>query len=94
MRERLAGFALACAVCLWLYWPGLMTWFAMDDFAWLGLRQAAGDAGWLAVLFSPKAQGTVRPLSERLYFLALEGIFGIEALPFRIVGFATQMLNL
>lgn len=94
MRERLAGFALACAVCLWLYWPGLTTWFSMDDFAWLGLRQAAGDAGWLAVLFSPKAQGTVRPLSERLYFLGLEGLFGIEALPFRIVAFATQLLNL
>lgn len=95
MRERLAGWALACVACLWLYWPGLTAWFAMDDFAWLGLRASVPDAGgWLPVLFSPKAQGTIRPLSERLYFMGLEGLFGMEALPFRIVAFATQLLNL
>ena len=42
----------------------------------------------------PKAQGTVRPISERLYFLALEYVFGMEALPFRIVAFTTQLLNI
>ncbi|HEU0124203.1 MAG TPA: hypothetical protein VFQ91_26970 [Bryobacteraceae bacterium] len=67
----------------------------MDDFAWLGLRQQIYD--WkdaLAALLSPMAQGTIRPFSERIYFLTLEWLFGIEALPFRIVGFATQLLNL
>ena len=95
MKHRAAGFALASALCLTLYWPGLVTWFSMDDFAWLGLRLSIFT--WddlLAALFSPKAQGTIRPLSERLYFLTLEKLFGLEALPFRIVAFSVQLLNL
>ncbi|MBI2689942.1 MAG: hypothetical protein HYX27_26865 [Acidobacteria bacterium] len=95
MKERLAGFVLACALTLWLYWLGLITWFSLDDFAWLGLRLSVENAGDLVgTLFAPKAQGTVRPLSERLYFLVLEKLFGMDALPFRIVAFATQFLNL
>ena len=94
MMGRAAGFAVASAVCLALYWPGLWTWFSMDDFAWLGLRAEVHGWGDLwTVLLSPKAQGTIRPLSERLYFLGLERVFGIEALPFRVVAFATQLLN-
>jgi hypothetical protein len=95
MMGRAAGFAVASAFCLALYWPGLWTWFSMDDFAWLGLRAEVHGWGDLwAVLFSPKAQGTIRPLSERLYFLTLERVFGIEALPFRVVAFATQLVNI
>mgnify|MGYP003352427975 CR=1 FL=1 len=61
MRERLFGFGLACALCLWLYWPGLISWFAMDDFAWLALRlQILTPADILPTLFAPKAQGTIR----------------------------------
>lgn len=95
MKYRAAGFALAGVVCLALYWPGLMTWFSMDDFAWLGLRLsiASGD-DLLAALFSPKAQGTIRPLSERLYFLTLEKFFGLESLPFRLIAFSVQLWNL
>ncbi|MFN0101379.1 MAG: hypothetical protein ACKV2U_04730 [Bryobacteraceae bacterium] len=90
----MAGFTLASALCLALYWPGLITWFSMDDFAWLGLRATISSWADLdSVLFSPMAQGTIRPLSERLYFLTLERLFGIEALPFRIVAFSVQMLN-
>jgi hypothetical protein len=95
MTARLAGFALAASLCLTLYWPGLWTWFYMDDFAWLGLRLSIFT--WrdlLDALFAPKAQGTIRPLSERLYFLSLEKLFGLESLPFRVVAFATQLLNL
>jgi len=95
MNPRLAGFGLAAAVCLSLYWPGLVTWFSMDDFAWLGLRLSIETPADLwAALFSPKAQGTVRPISERLYFLLFEKLFGLEALPFRLLAFATQLLNL
>ena len=36
------------------------------------------------------AQGTVRPLSERLFFLGFWHLFGMEALPYRIFVFATQ----
>jgi hypothetical protein len=95
MKERLFGFSLACALCLWLYWPGLVSWFAMDDFAWLSLRlQILTSADILPALFAPKAQGTIRPLSERLYFIGLSQLFGMDALPFRIVAFGTQLLNL
>jgi hypothetical protein len=65
----------------------------MDDFAWLGLKQEIATSGWRA-LFEPRAQGTVRLFSERLYFLLLSGIFGIHPLPFRVVAFAVQFVNL
>jgi len=95
MNFRAAGFALAGAVCVALYWPGLVTWFSMDDFAWLGLRLSiANGDDLLSALFSPKAQGTIRPLSERLFFLTLEKLFGLDSLPFRAVAFSVQLLNL
>jgi len=95
MIARWAAFAAAAAACLALYWPGLVTWFSMDDFAWLGLRLSIFNGhDFFSALFSPKAQGTVRPISERLYFLGLEWLFGLEPLPFRIVAFSTQILNL
>lgn len=94
MIARAGAFAALAAACLALYWPGLTAWFAMDDFAWLGLRLELQSRGLFDVLLSPMAQGTIRPLSERLYFLGLERLFGIEALPFRIVAFGTQLLNL
>lgn len=92
---RAAGYLIPAAACLILYWPGLMAWFAQDDFAWLGLRLSihSWPDFWNA-LFAPKAQGTIRPLSERLFFLAGERVFGLEALGFRIVVFATQLGNL
>jgi hypothetical protein len=94
MKERLAGFTLAGGLCLALYWPGLMAWFTMDDFAWLGLRATVQTWSDLAAaIFSPMAQGTIRPLSERLYFLTLEWAFGIEAWPFRVVAFSVQLVN-
>jgi hypothetical protein len=38
----------------------------------------------LQALFEPRAQGTVRFLSERAFFLTFESLFGLEALPYRI----------
>ena len=35
------------------------------------------------------AQGTIRPWSERGFFMLLESLFGFDALPYRIVVFAT-----
>ena len=70
--QRLAYWGLAPAISLALYWQGLLSWFREDDFAWLGLHlsiQEPYDIWW--TLFSPMAQGTIRPLSERLYFLIL-----------------------
>jgi len=69
--------------------PTLEIWFRADDFAWLGLRLSIRKAADVAVaLFSPMAQGTVRFFSERAFFLTLESLFGLNALPFRMVVWA------
>lgn len=80
----------ALAVCIGVFWEAFDVWFLMDDFAWLGLKQEIDAGGGLAVLFEPRAQGTVRLFSERLYFFGLSSLFGIDALPFRIAAFACQ----
>lgn len=59
-------------------------WFRTDDFAWLGLRlEVHGPVSLARALFLPEAQGTVRVLSERLFFLVFSTVFGIHAAPFR-----------
>jgi hypothetical protein len=83
------------AACLAVYYPGLQCWFRMDDFAWLGLWHEVHSWGDLArVLFEPRAQGTMRFLGERAYFLAFYHLFELDALPYRILVFATQFANL
>ncbi len=85
------GMTAVVLFALWLDWPGLKTWFSADDFAWLGLRLHVHDFGTLLwALFHPFAQGTVRVLSERAYFLTLSSIFGLNAIPFHAVTFVTQ----
>jgi hypothetical protein len=81
--------------CLAVYWLGLTVWFHHDDFAWLGLPlQVHGARDLLRALFEPYAQGTIRFLSERAFFLVFTSIFGIDPLPFRIWVFLTQFGNL
>jgi hypothetical protein len=92
---RAAYWILPGIACLALYRLGLKCWFQQDDFAWLSLSLQVHD--WqdlLRALFEPKAQGTIRPLSERAFFLIFYGLFGLNALPFRIAVFATQLANL
>jgi hypothetical protein len=67
----------------------------MDDFAWLSLHRQVYDLdSFLHAMFAPMAQGTVRPLSERLFFLSFWHLFGMDALPYRMLVFATQFANL
>ncbi|MFB3776823.1 MAG: hypothetical protein ACE141_04405 [Bryobacteraceae bacterium] len=82
-------------VCLAIYWLGLKSWFYQDDFAWLSLNRSLQEGArvW-TLLFGPQAQGTIRPLSERAFFMLFEGIFGLNALPFRVAVFLTQFANL
>jgi len=90
-----AYWLLPPLLCFAIYWRGLTAWFQADDFAWLALRLDVHD--WhslLRALFSPMAQGTIRPWSERAYFLAFESMFGLNALPFRICVFLTQCASL
>jgi hypothetical protein len=78
-----------------LYWPGLMCWFQNDDFVWLKLlRIAREEKGFRWALFAPLSQGTVRTLSERIFFMSFSGIFGVNALPYRCWVFLTFALSL
>jgi len=48
----------------------------------------------LACRFVPSQQGTIRPLSERLFFIAFWHMFGWQAVYYRAMVFATQFFNL
>ena len=102
-RRRLERRSLLAILCwlapvlllFWIYFDGLKCWFIADDFAWLGLlRQAHNPGDILRILFEPAAQGTIRPWSERGFFLLFEALFGLDELPFRIMVFATMSANL
>ncbi|MBZ5724286.1 MAG: hypothetical protein LAP87_04755 [Acidobacteriia bacterium] len=84
-------FLLPLLLCLLVHWASLSAWFRADDFAWLAVG-VGRDV--VHALFAPFAQGTIRPLSERAFFMAGFGLFGLDAMPFRIVVFATQFANL
>jgi len=75
-------------LALVLYWPALASWFQKDDFVWLRLRSLVHswhDLWW--VLFTPFAQGTIRILSERLFFLSFFSLFGLHAAPYHFWSF-------
>jgi hypothetical protein len=88
--RELAYWAAAPLLALLLYWPGLISWFQKDDFAWLGLYGMLH--GWRdlgRVLFQPFAQGTVRTLSERVFFTLFRALFDMNPLPYRCWVFLT-----
>lgn len=92
---RVAYWLVPPLFCLALYWYGIKVWFQADDFAWLSLsRQVHNGASLLRALFEPMAQGTIRPWSERGFFLLFYTFFGLDALPYRLCVFATQFANL
>jgi hypothetical protein len=88
-------FLIPALVCLAVFWRAPFVWFRTDDFAWLGLRLEVHGAGSLMrALFLPEAQGTVRVLSERLFFLVFSSVFGLHAAPFRWFALATWFVAL
>lgn len=92
---QVAYWTVPSLLCLAIYWFGLRAWFQQDDFAWLRLDSQLRETGDLwGLLFAPRAQGTIRPLSERAFFLVFYRLFGLDALPFRILVFLTQFANL
>jgi hypothetical protein len=97
-RDRAVGALWWLApvfLLFWIYANGLKCWFIQDDFAWLGLlRQVHSAKDVMDTLFLPAAQGTIRPWSDRGSFLLLESLFGLDALPFRILAFATMAADL
>jgi len=89
--QRVAYYGVPMLFCLLVHWRDLRVWFHNDDFAWLGLPQLVhSPSDLMHVLFSPMAEGTVRTLSERLFFLVFSSIFGLHSPPFRIWVFLTM----
>ena len=89
------GSTIAASLFLLLfYWRGLDCWFYQDDFGWLHLGGAKSIGDFLSQIFAPKAHGNMRPWSENLFFYGLRALFGVHALPFRIVVFATVIADL
>lgn len=88
--KRWAALLFPVLLAAVLFRRSFRIWFLNDDFAWLGLRLGIHQPAdlWTA-LFGPMAQGTVRTLSERLFFLGFEWGFGMESLPMRLFAFAT-----
>lgn len=92
---RVLYWLLPIAFCIWLYWLGIRIWFTKDDFAWLALRLHVIDFhSFLWAMFHPFAQGTIRPLSERGFFMLFSYFFGLRALPYRLFVFLNQFLNI
>jgi hypothetical protein len=93
--RRAVYYGLPMLFCLAVHQIALRTWFFQDDFAWLQLRlDISSPTDLLPALFSPKAQGTIRTLSERLYFLVFSSLFGLNVVPFKIWTFLTQLANI
>jgi len=78
-----------------LYWPGLMCWFQKDDFALLKLLKIAREEqGFRWAPFAPLAQGSIRTLSERIFFMSFSEMFGVNPLPYRCWVFLTFAVSL
>jgi len=93
--ERAVYWLVPPLLCLALHWRGFTSWFRADDFAWLGTGLYDRNFhDFLVSIFAPQAQGTIRPLSERAFFMLGFSLFGLEALPFKMVVFATEFANL
>ncbi|MES1260501.1 MAG: hypothetical protein ABUS49_02105, partial [Acidobacteriota bacterium] len=95
-RAGLPGWWLAPVLLLfWLHYGGFGIWWREDDFSLFGfVRQAGSFHEFLNVLFSPYAQGTIRPWSERVPFLLTALFFGTDCLPLRIAVFCTAAADL
>ena len=93
IRGRAAEVALwllPVVFLVWLYRGAFSVWFRTDDFAWLSLlRRVQLRHDFFTELFAPAAQGTIRPWSERGYFMAMQALFGLDNVPFRVVALAT-----
>ncbi|MBI3666095.1 MAG: glycosyltransferase family 39 protein [Acidobacteria bacterium] len=80
-------------ICLLVCYRGLFCWFQQDDFSWLRMEMHS-VADFRRLLLEPFAQGTIRPLSERFFFLLFRKLFDLHAFPYRLFVFLTQFANL
>jgi len=70
-------------------------WYREDDFPLVDfMRRQHSFREFLAVAFIPYAQGTIRPLSERLPFFVSLRYFGLNCVPLRALVSITACLDL
>jgi hypothetical protein len=83
-RARTAAYwSVPSLFAVVLYWPGLVSWFQKDDFVWLKLLKMARESqGFRWAFFAPMAQGTIRTLSERAFFMSFSALFGTNPLAY------------
>lgn len=93
MKRSLSLWLLPPLALYAVYWLGLWVWFHTDDFALLRTAQLPASEFWPQLL-QPRAQGTYRPLSERLFFYVFYQWYGLNAFPYRLLAFGTQVVNL
>ena len=89
-------FALAtlpAVLSMVVFSDGFNAWFQQDDFAHLKLAAQTQISGLPGLLIRPIAQGTFRPLSERLFYWAGYHWGGLEPAPFRAMCFLFHALN-
>src|SRR2546422_5789280 len=77
-RRDLLYWILPPFLCLLVFYRGLFCWFQQDDFSWLRLEMHSFRDFW-RLLVEPQAQGTIRPLSERFFFIAFRRLFDLNA---------------
>lgn len=93
-RIQAGGVLLATAFVIGVYWPAIHFTYRLDDFVWLSFgRSLGGDRGLLWAFFSPQAQGTIRPLGDRLWFMLASSWFGLNPVPFHILALCVQIGN-
>ena len=95
-RQRISPvlyWTLPSLVVLLVFWRGLFSWFQQDDFPWLRFEVRSLSDFW-RMLVEPRPHGTIRPLSERLFFLVFRRLFDLDAFPYRVFVFLTQFVNL
>ena len=86
---RIAYWTLPPLLAVWFYWLGIKSWFLADDFAWLiHATEFSNFRELMHAIFMPMAQGTIRPWSERVFFMVFYQLFGLDPLPFHIWIFA------
>lgn len=93
MKRSLLLWLLPPLALYAVYWLGLWVWFHTDDFSLLRTAQLPATEFWPQLL-QPRAQGTYRPLSERLFFYSFYQWYGLNAFPYRVLVFCTQVVNL
>jgi hypothetical protein len=93
--SRAAFWIVPPLAALWFHWLAVKTWFFGDDFAWLiHATEFYNFREFLRAVFAPMAQGTIRPWSDRIFFMVFYRVFGLDPLPFHIWVMLTQCLNI